>query len=546
LKIWEAAGMTKPRQMQLKKAICEMGGKNAIIVDTDADLDEAVPAILASAFSYQGQKCSAASRLIVLEPVYERLKGRLADAASSMRMGAPEDPASGMGPVIDKAAYDRIRGFIEAAKGYASLVYSGEVPAGDGYTIGPTIFGEVPADSALAQQEIFGPVLAAMTFRTPKEAVELANNTVYGLAASVWSESINVALQTAAQIKAGVVWVNSTNLFDAACGFGGYRESGYGREGGKEGLREYLEPVWFRKAPPLRREAGKRGEAAEVANPSVDRTVKLHIGGKQARPDSGYSVEIRAKNGKLLGESPLGNRKDIRNAVEAARKAESWAKTTAHNRAQVLYYIAENLSQRAAEIATRLAGAVGKKQAALEVKLSVERLFSYAGWTDKFEGAVHNPPFRNISIAMNEPVGTVGVLCPAEAPLLGFFSLVLPLIAAGNTVVAVPSGTYPLIAGDLYQVFETSDLPGGVVNLVTGRAGELLKVLVEHDDVDALWCYGDADACAAAKALSIGNLKQVWTNEGREIDFFNPSQGEGPWYLEHAYQVKNIWVPYGE
>jgi aldehyde dehydrogenase (NAD+) len=385
-----------------------------------------------------------------------------------------------------------------------------------------------------------------MTFRTPKEAVELANNTVYGLAASVWSESINVALQTAAQIKAGVVWVNSTNLFDAACGFGGYRESGYGREGGREGLREYLEPVWFRKAPAMRIGSAKRGDQAEVANPIIDRTVKLYIGGKQARPDSGYSIEVRSKNRKLLGESPLGNRKDIRNAVEAARKAESWAKTTAHNRAQVLYYIAENLSQRAGEVTARLALAVGKKQAALEVKLSVERLFSYAGWTDKFDGAVHNPPFRNISLAMNEAVGTVGVICPAHVPLLGFFSLVLPLIATGNSVVAVPSETYPLIAGDIYQVFETSDLPGGVVNLVSGRAGELLKVLAEHDDLDAIWCYGNADACAAAKALSIGNLKQVWTNEAREINFGDVAQGEGRWYLEHAYQVKNIWVPYGE
>jgi aldehyde dehydrogenase (NAD+) len=305
--------------------------------------------------------------------------------------------------------------------------------------------------------------------------------------------------------------------------------------------------VWFRKAPNLRN-AGKtkHGEPAEVANPSVDRTVKLYIGGKQVRPDSGYSIEVRAKNGKLLGESPLGNRKDVRNAVEAARKAETWARTTAHNRAQVLYYIAENLSQRAAEITGRLAAVVGKKQAAQEVNLSLQRLFSYAGWTDKFDGTVHSPPFRNISIAMNEPVGTVGVICPNGVPLLGFFSLVLPLIAAGNAVVVVPSEKYPLIASDLYQVFETSDLPGGVVNLVTGRANELLKVLAEHDDLDAIWCYGDDDACSTAKALSIGNLKQVWTNEGRLIDFFDIGQGEGLWYLEHAYQVKNIWVPYGE
>jgi len=172
--------------------------------------------------------------------------------------------------------------------------------------------------------------------------------------------------------------------------------------------------------------------------------------------------------------------------------------------------------------------------------------FSYAAWCDKFDGAVHNPPFRNISMAMNEPIGTVGVVCPAESPLLGFFSLALPLVAAGNAVVAVLSEKYPLIAGDLYQVLETSDLPGGVINLVTGRSSELLKVLAEHDDLDAVWCCGDDRLCSAAKALSAGNLKQVWTNEGRAIDWSDVKQGEGRWFLEHAYQVKNIWVPYGE
>jgi len=394
-----------------------------------------------------------------------------------------------------------------------------------------------------------------MTFRTPSEAVELANNTVYGLAASVWSESINVALHVAAQIKAGVVWVNSTNLFDAACGFGGYRESGYGREGGREGLLEYMEPTWFRNATvlpaekspaPVEVEADEDATAPDVNIPVIDRTVKLYIGGKQARPDSGYSMEVRATDGRLLGEAPLGNRKDIRNAVEAARKASSWTKATAHNRAQVLYYSAENLSQRRDEVAHRLAAVVGEKQAAAEVDLGIERIFSYAAWADKFDGAVHNPPFRNVSIAMNEPVGAIGVICPREAPLLGFLSVVLPALSVGNTVVAVPSEAYPLITSDLYQLFDTSDMPGGAINIVTGYVSQLLKTLAEHDDLDAIWSFGDAVSAAAAKAMSVGNLKQVFTNEGRAIDWFDPKLSEGRWFLEHATQVKNIWVPYGE
>ncbi|HTB92897.1 MAG TPA: aldehyde dehydrogenase family protein [Candidatus Sulfotelmatobacter sp.] len=530
-----------------KKLSLELGGKSPFIIFEDADLDGAVEGLVDGIWLNQGQVCCAGSRLLMQESIAEKMTRKLQARMSTLRVGAPLDKAIDIGAIVARVQLDRIDRLVKQGIAEGATCWQPEVllPA-RGLYYKPTLLSNVHPASIVAQQEIFGPVLAAMTFRTPREAVELANNTVYGLAASVWSESINVALHVSAQLKAGVVWVNSTNLFDAACGFGGYRESGYGREGGREGLAEYLEPTWFRKAPALKKNGAAKKDHAEVANPGIDRTVKLYIGGKQVRPDSGYSIEIRGKKGELLGESPLGNRKDVRNAVEAARKAESWSKTTAHNRAQVLYYIAENLSQRSDEISARLAAAVGKKQAAEEVQRSVERLFSYAGWADKFDGAVHNPPMRNVSIAMNEALGTVGVVCPAEYPLLGFFTLVLPLIAAGNAVVAVPSESYPLIAADLYQVFETSDLPGGVVNIVAGRATELLKVLAEHDDLDAVWCYGDAEMCAAAKALSVGNLKQVWTNEGRHIDFFSVPQSEGRWYLEHAYQVKNIWVPYGE
>ncbi|MGA7697228.1 MAG: aldehyde dehydrogenase family protein, partial [Candidatus Sulfotelmatobacter sp.] len=460
------------------------------------------------------------------------------------------DKSIDIGAIVAQVQLDRIRRLVDegVADGATCWQPQMEMPS-RGLYFPPTLLSNVHPTSVIAQQEIFGPVLAAMTFRTPAEAVELANNTVYGLAACVWSESVNVALQVAAQIKAGVVWVNCTNLFDAACGFGGYRESGYGREGGREGLLEYLEPSWFKNAPALPREERAPTESTngeQQPAPAIDRTVKLYIGGKQARPDSGYSFEVRGKHGELLGEAPLGNRKDIRNAVEAARKAVSWTKTTAHNRAQVLYYMAENLSLRREEIARRLALVVGKSEADKEIAASIERIFSYAAWADKFDGAVHSPPSRTIAIAMNEPIGTVGIICPSERPLLGLLSLVLPVLAAGNTAVVVPSEKYPLIVGDLYQVFDTSDLPGGAVNMVTGYASQLLKTLAEHEDVDAIWCFSDESNAAAAKAFSVGNLKQVFTNEGRVIDWLDATQGEGRWFLRHSTQVKNIWVPYGE
>lgn len=536
-----------------KRLSLELGGKSPFVVFEDADLDSAVEGLVDGIWFNQGQVCCAGSRLLMQESIAEVLISRVRQRMTTLRAGPPLDKAIDIGAIVAPVQLERIRRLVDQGVAEGATCWQPDValPA-RGLYYPPTLLTNVHPTSIVAQQEIFGPVLAAMTFRTPREAVELANNTTYGLAACVWSESVNVALHVAAQLKAGVVWVNCTNLFDASCGFGGYRESGYGREGGREGMREYLEPIWFRNAPMLPATAGavkhepEDVESAESATSAIDRTVKLYIGGKQARPDSGYSIEVRGADGQLLGEAPLGNRKDIRNAVEAARKAEPWSRATAHNRAQVLYYVAENLSQRREEIAHRLARAVGEKQAVGEVDVGIERIFSYAAWADKFDGAVHNPPFRNVAIAMNEAIGTVGILCPNQVPLLGFLSLVMPALAAGNTVVAVPSETYPLITGDLYQLFDTSDLPGGAVNMVTGSGSALLKVLAEHDDVDAIWSFTDEGAASDAKFYSVGNLKQVWTNEGRDIDWFNSSQAEGRWFMEHATQVKNIWVPYGE
>jgi aldehyde dehydrogenase (NAD+) len=392
----------------------------------------------------------------------------------------------------------------------------------------------------VAQVEIFGPVLVAMTFRTPAEAAQLANNTRYGLAASIWSENINVALDLAPKIKAGVVWVNCTNQFDASSGFGGYRESGFGREGGREGMFEYLK----RKRSTARAAKPARPSKDVVSVASlIDRTAKLFIGGKQARPDSGYSRPVLSPAGTEIGLVGDGNRKDIRNAVEAAAKAEGWSTTSGHVRAQILYYCAENLSARATEFAQRLRQMTGasKAAAAHEVEASIRRLFTYAAWADKFDGAIHDPPLRGVVLAMNEPVGVIGIACPDEAPLLAFVSLMAPAVAMGNRVVMVPSERYPLAATDFYQVLETSDVPDGVVNIVTGARDPLALVLAEHSNVDAIWSFGGN--AAKIEAASANDLKRTWC-EG-EIPWLDAQEGEGRHFLAHATQVKNIWIPYG-
>jgi aldehyde dehydrogenase (NAD+) len=532
-----------------KKLSLELGGKSPFIVFEDADLDAAVEGLVDSIWFNQGQVCCAGSRLLVQESIEERFIAKVKARMENLRVGSPLDKSMDVGALVDPVQQQRIHGLVEAARSEGCEVWQPACAMPDeGSWYLPTLILGASTSAAVAQAEIFGPVLVAMSFRTPAEAVQLANNTVYGLAACVWSESISLALDVAPQIKAGVVWINTANQFDAACGFGGYRESGYGREGGKEGMYEYLTPLSedARPAAPLAIEKGVV-KASDSGSPfAVDRTAKMYIGGKQARPDGAYSRAITSANGAFLADVGEGSRKDIRNAVEAAHKAAGWTKATAHNRAQVLYYIAENLAIRADEFAARLTSMTGSKDPQREVQASIERLFYYAAWADKYDGLAHQPPMHGITVALNEPVGVIGIVCPNEAPLLGFIALVAPAIALGNRVVAVPSEAFPLSAIDLYQVFDTSDLPGGVVNIVTGSADELARTLATHGDIDAVWRHdGSAEGCAEVERLSSETLKRTWVGGGKGRDWFDPKQACGRAVLQHASQVKNIWIPYG-
>ncbi|WP_395015925.1 aldehyde dehydrogenase family protein [Dongia sp.] len=532
-----------------KKLTLELGGKSPFIVFDDADLDSAVEGVVDAIWFNQGQVCCAGSRLLVQEGGAERFYDKLKRRMETLRVGDPLDKSIDIGAIVAKVQLDRIASLVEKGRqeGAACFQPSAKLP-GKGWFFPPTLFTNVEPASTIAQVEIFGPVLAGTTFRTPDEAAALANNSAYGLSASVWSENIDRCLDLAARIKAGVVWINGTNMFDAAAGFGGYRESGFGREGGREGMVEYLAPVKKKGS----KEAAKAKLSAEptasafTGEPALDRTAKLFIGGKQARPDSGYSYSVLDAKGHSIGQAGLGNRKDIRNAVEAASKATGWTALSGHSRAQVLYFLAENLSARADEFAGRLTAMTGaaKKAARTEVDAAVSRIIHYAAWADKYDGRVHYTKARHVTLAMPEAWGTMAISCPDEAPLLGFISLVIPAIAMGNRVVASPAPLHPLSATDFYQVLETSDVPDGVVNIVTGERDLLAKTLAEHDEVACHWYFGGADGVALVERGSAGNLKATWCESGPRDWTATDNQGES--FLRHATQIKNIWVPYGE
>ncbi len=539
-----------------KSLTLELGGKSPFIVFDDADIDAAIEGVVDAIWFNQGQVCCAGARLLVQEGIAQDFYARLKRRMGTLRAGTPLDKTIDIGSLIAPSQHERVRKLVEIGVKEGATCYQPDIsmPVGGSY-FPPTLLTNVHPASTVASEEIFGPVLVAMTFRTHDEALSIANNSRYGLAASVWSETIGLALAMAPALKAGVVWINSTNLFDAGVGFGGVRESGFGREGGREGCYEYLKPrAWARRVARKAASTEKTvaavldSVAASASLPLVDRTAKLYVGGKQARADGEQSLGVFGANGKLAGEVGLGNRKDIRNAVAAAHAAASWSATTPHRRAQALYYLAENLSARAAEFAARLVELTGVSPEAAnnEVGQSISRLFAYGAWADKYEGAVHVPPMRGVALAMVEPVGVVGVICPDESPLLAFVSLLAPLLAMGNRVVIVPSTRHALIATDFYQVLETSDLPGGVVNIVTGAQATLLPTLAEHDDVDAVWTFGDAALSATTERLSTGNLKRTLVDYGLATDWNDGQAAEGPVWLRHATQIKNVWVPYGE
>ncbi len=244
-RILERAARVQPGQANVKRVVCEMGGKNAIVVDDDADLDEAVPAVLASAFGYQGQKCSACSRAIVLDAVYERFVGRLVESARSWRIGPAEDPANAMGPVIDASAQKSILEYVEIARREGRLLYQSQVPPGTGYYVPMTIVENVRPEHRIVQEEVFGPLLAVMRAADFDQALAWANATRFALTGGVFSRSPRRLEQARREFRVGNLYLNRgiTGALVARQPFGGSRLSGAGtKAGGPDYLLHFLDP----------------------------------------------------------------------------------------------------------------------------------------------------------------------------------------------------------------------------------------------------------------------------------------------------------------
>lgn len=325
-----------------------------------------------------------------------------------------------MGALVDESQLTTIKKYVQTAIDEGGEVFQPKIKLPEnGFFYPPTLITNVQTSSTVFLEEIFGPVAVLLPFRTAKEAVTLANNTKFGLAASVWTEKTTLNLEVALLIKAGAVWINCHNMFDAAAGFGGYRQSGYGRDGGKEGLYEYAKPSWETRHRPMVTEdltefgkslpgLPKLPSACEETQqiPKIDRTYKLFYNGSQKRPDGQYSRPVYGVKGQMIAQVSDSNRKDVREAVEAAKKAlPGWSKRAAHNRAQIIYYLAENLELRRDEFSEMLQQLTGVSQndALLQIDKSIERLFYWSAYADKYGGTVQETLLYGATVKIHEP-----------------------------------------------------------------------------------------------------------------------------------------------
>jgi len=527
-----------------KKLTMELGGKSPFIVFEDADLDSAVEGVVDAIWFNQGQVCCAGSRLLIQESIEKKFIKKLKQRMEKLRVGNPLDKSIDIGAIVAPVQLKKIDSLVKkGVKEGAKLWQPSWSCPKEGLFYPPSLFTNVMPASYIAQIEIFGPVLTSLTFRTPSEAVAIANNTPYGLAASIWSENINLALDVAPKVKAGVIWINSTNLFDAACGFGGFKESGFGREGGSEGIRAYTKINL-----PVVRGSKKTNNKIKISLPMIDRTPKLYIGGKQKRPDGGYSFPLNAVNNSFICDIAQANRKDVRDSVEIA--AKSFAKQLSNfNRSQILFYLAENLQQREKTFVDLLVALCGSSpvNASKEFSQSCERLFYYAAMADKFEGNVHNPPMRGLTLAMKEPLGVMTSILSDDSPLLNLVTVMGSVFSTGNTNIIVPGQKTSLIATELYQVLDTSDVPGGYVNILTAKENELNKTLSQHENIEGIWYFG-ADSAQRSEIVknTTSNIKRYWCPEEKHLDWANVSEEFLNEFLYQSTQVKNIWIPYGE
>jgi RHH-type proline utilization regulon transcriptional repressor/proline dehydrogenase/delta 1-pyrroline-5-carboxylate dehydrogenase len=482
-----------PSHKGLKHVIAEMGGKNALIVDSDADLDVAVLESIVSAFHFQGQKCSAASRIIVLEDAYDEFLARFADAARSVAIGAPEDPASRMGPVITAEAKQTIEGYIEQGKREARPVLVTGPPAGgwpdDGYYVGPHIFADVAPDAVIAQEEIFGPVVAVLKARDMDEALTIANGTQYALTGGLISRSPATIARIRREFLVGNLYINrgTTGALVERQAFGGFKMSGIGsKAGGPDYLAQFM-----------------GGGSVLSDDDAASATGNAPVAGPADRRAAAEAIARAAATAVVMKGIPVDQR-----AAALARAAALVRENGRELQARML-----------ADDAFLVAGASGSAaREVAEAADSLELLASLAGDVDTTRRMGHQP--GELNHYFYQPRGLVLALASSRRPLTSACTMAGAALAAGNPVVLKPGSRTRESVACLARLLVRAGFPADAVGLLPVSGAALGEELVSHLDVDVIAVTGSGRVArqVAAVAGRVGGgdrVKRVIADAGR-------------------------------
>lgn len=528
-----------------------IGATCPFIVFESADINSAVDEVIQVAFK---KKTEVHWVLCVQESVLDSVIARLKMRMAGMRCVALSSEKDRL--LVDAAVQ-------EAQQQGATLVQSCSVGA-PGAQYPPTVICGAAPSSPFVVNPPPGPLLPLLTFRSNTEAVVLGNHSPHGHAASIWTEDLTLALETAKSLSVGSVCVNSSSVSDPCLPVSGHRDSGTCTDGGHEGLYQFLHPSFSSPPPrssPVSLDYSKFGtETSQAVIPdipdgaSMPQSYLQFVGGKACKSVSGCSMAVQAPGGgSVLGFCPDGGRKDVRNAVEAAIKAQpGWMKKSPSARAQSLYALAKGLESRRKDVSASVGTQLGVSldEADREVELSVARLNVWAAYCDKVQGGSLPMPQSGTALSFPEPLGVVGIVLPDEAPLLSMVTVLGAAIATGNAVILVPSQKFPLPALAFIQVLQSSDLPAGLVNVIPGKRDQLTAALGNHSVIKAIWYWGSAEGCQYLQYTCTNPLKTLrlfWQKDGEGGDTGSAWAQSHPALLEelwrNAVQWKTVWIP---
>lgn len=523
-----------------------IGGTCPFIIFETADIDSAVDAVIEAAFKKMKESHWV---LLVQENVLNSVVARLKLRMTGMK--SVSLASEGARALVDAAVQ-------EAQQQGATLIRPCE-PSLSGALYPPTVLCGTAPSSPCVISPAPGPLLPLMTFRSNTEAVTVGNHSPHGQAASIWTEDLTLALETAKSLSVGCVWVNSHSVSDPCMPVSGHKDSGTCTDGGHEGLYHFLRLSSSNPLPrysPVSLDFAKFGVAAPVtiipddSDPaSAPKFYQQFIGGKACKSDSGGSVAVKSADGaKVLAYCPDGGRKDVRNAVEAATKVQpGWMKKSLSARAQSLYTLAKSLEARKKDFVVCLTQQTGAsaESADNEVELSVTRLNDWAALCDKMHGGTLPMPQPGSALSIADPQGVIGMVLPDKSPLLSTVTLLGAAIATGNAVIIVPSQKNPLPTLTFIQVLQSSDLPAGLVNIISGSKDQLTAALANHSVIKAIWYWGSAEGCQYLQHTCTSPLKTLICQKDDEGDS-EWVRGDLP-FLEHkwrcAVQWKTVWIP---